>query len=387
MSKQPVVKVRRAPRAGCALPKGGLRARTETSDAPGWQGVEEAQYREYCGDEHMRTEGPVRWTRPRSGLVQQRSPGGMQRSSNAGRLSPRAARRLVVVLSAVVAGAARGAIAGESQVADSVVVGKETKRTTGTVTGLEAGDVACYISLEDDKGSAFQELADFAVCEQTSLIGERVRLTYELGKVMADECGGNPDCKKSRTVALVMSARVMPAKSGQTRVTPSRELAAPQTSFCTPLETVVFACRTSSKLVSVCASNDASPTTGYLQYRFGKPDSREPMEMTLPEGEIAPPKAASGENVPFSGGGGSWLRFRRGDTSYVVYSGIGKWGPKGETMEKQGVVVERGASTVTNLSCTGALTSELGPDWFDRTGVTAKGQDFLFPDPPPAKKR
>jgi hypothetical protein len=38
---------------------------TETSDAPVWQGAEEPQYREYCGDE-------------------QRSPDGMQRSSNAG---------------------------------------------------------------------------------------------------------------------------------------------------------------------------------------------------------------------------------------------------------------------------------------------------------------
>jgi hypothetical protein len=296
-------------------------------------------------------------------------------------------KRLAVVLSAVVAGAARGAIAGESQAADTVAAGKETKRTTGTVTGLEAGDVACYMSLKDDKGSDFQELADFSVCEQTELVGKRVRLTYQLGKVMADECGGNPDCKKSRTVALVMSARVVPGKPGQTSVTEAKETPASQASFCTPLETVVFACRTGSKLVSVCASNDASATKGYLQYRFGKLDSREPMEMTLPEGEIAPSRAASGENVPFSGGGGSWLRFRKTDTSYVVYSGIGKWGPKGETMEKQGVVVERGGQTITNLACTGALTSELGPDWFEKTGVTAKGQDFLFPDPPPAKKR
>jgi proline iminopeptidase len=38
-----VVKVSRAPRAGFALPNGTLRARTETSDAPGWQGAEEAR--------------------------------------------------------------------------------------------------------------------------------------------------------------------------------------------------------------------------------------------------------------------------------------------------------------------------------------------------------
>jgi hypothetical protein len=269
----------------------------------------------------------------------------------------------------------------------TIVVGKETKRTTGTLTALEAGDVACYLTLRDDKGSTFRELADFAVCERTTLIGKRLRLVYELQKVMADECGGNPDCKKSRTVALVISASVMPGKPGQTREKPSRETGASQGSFCTPLETVVFACRTGPKLVSVCASSDVSPTTGYLQYRFGKPGSREPIEMTLPETETAPREAASGENVPFSGGGGSWLRFRKGVTAYVVYTGIGRWGPGGETMEKTGVVVERGGQAIANLPCAPPLTNELGPDWFERTGVTAKGQDFFFPDPPPAGRR
>ena len=269
---------------------------------------------------------------------------------------------------------------------DTVVVGKETKKTVGVITGLEAGDVACYVSLKDDRGAAFQELADFSICEQSSLIGKRVALTYALEKVMADECQGNPDCKKSKTVALITAVKALPGKTGPQA--PAKAPAAPQqTSFCTPMEDVVFACQTGTKLVSVCASKGATAKKGYVQYRFGKPDSRDPVEMIVPEGEPVPPKAATGETVPFAGGGGSWLRFRKGDTAYVVYTGIGKWGPQGQTMEKQGVVVERRGAMIANLACTGDLTTDLGPDWFERVGILSNDEEFLFPDPPPTKRR
>jgi hypothetical protein len=59
-------------------------------------------------------------------------------------------------------------------------------------------------------------------------------------------------------------------------------------------------------MASVCASKDAGPGRGYLQYRFGKLDGSEPLEQTLPEGQVVPAKAATGENVPFAGGGGAW---------------------------------------------------------------------------------
>jgi hypothetical protein len=273
-----------------------------------------------------------------------------------------------------------------------VVIGKETKKTIGIVTGLEAGDVACYVSLKDDRGAAFQELADFSICEQRALVGKRVTLTYKLEKVMADTCQGDPACKDTKTVALVTTVKPLAGKAGAApaKATPAPAKATPapaQTSFCTPMEEVVFACPTGTKLVSVCASKGASANQGYVQYRFGKPDSRDPLELIHPEGEVAPSRAATGENVPFAGGGGAWLRFRKGDTAYVVYSGIGKWGPKGETMEKQGVVVERGGSTLASLSCTGPLLGGLGPDWFERAGVQSRGEDFLFPDPPATKRR
>ena len=74
--------------------------------------------------------------------------------------------------------------------------------------------MACYLTLTDDKGAEFQEMGDFSLCEKPSLVGKRLRLTYELGHVMAEECQGDPDCTKTRTVPLVMSVKVLGTKGG-----------------------------------------------------------------------------------------------------------------------------------------------------------------------------
>lgn len=100
---------------------------------------------------------------------------------------------------------------------DTVRIGKETKKTVGVLTAAESGDVACYLTLKDDRGVEFNELAVFEICETPSLIGKRVRLEYTLGNVMADECQGDPDCKKTRRVALVSKARVIGTKQTRSR--------------------------------------------------------------------------------------------------------------------------------------------------------------------------
>jgi len=241
----------------------------------------------------------------------------------------------------------------------------KSKKTTGVITHMESGDVACYLTLKDDNGKAFDELADFAICEQESLVGKRVRLQYSMENVMADECQGDPDCTKTRRVAIVTSVQVIAS--------------AQQASFCTATERVVFACRTGAKMVSICASKDASRNSGYLRYRFGRPDSRDPLELMLPAAGVPPSKSATGDTVMFSGGGGAWLRFRNGAFSYVVYTGIGKWGPHGEPREKDGVAVERDGKRIANLPCTGPLTTLLGDEWFARTAVGSNGEDFTFP--------
>lgn len=260
--------------------------------------------------------------------------------------------------------------------AQTVKIGNETKKTSGVVVSLESGDIACYVTLKDDKGVERTEMADFEICEKRSLIGKRVELTFELQSVMSEECQGDPDCTKTRNAAVITGVRVASGPAGKPAA--PKKPAPVQTSFCTPNETIVFACRTGGKLVSVCASRDASPKRGYVQYRFGKPG--EPLELTLPEGEVSPPRAAAGESVPYSGGGAAWMRFQRGAYAYVVYTGIGNWGPRGEKVVKEGVVVERGGKRVAALPCSNAATSELGPDWFEQAGITSGGQEFELPD-------
>jgi hypothetical protein len=65
---------------------------------------------------------------------------------------------------------------------------------------------------------------------------------------------------------------------------------------------------------------------------------------------------------------------------YVVYTGIGTWGANGASMEKQCVVVERDGKVIANVKCSGKLTSLLGPDWFEKVGVSPNVEDFAFPD-------
>ena len=265
---------------------------------------------------------------------------------------------------------------------DTVTIGSEKKRAFGTPTAFQNGDTACYITLKDDSGATFEELADFDLCSlEKSLKGKRLALTYKTARVMAASCQGNPDCKKSETVVLIASAKPAPlAAPAPAPAAPSPAKSA-QTSFCTPSETIVFSCRTSpTKLVSVCASKDAAPARGYLQYRTGKPDSGEPLDLTLPAAQVPPPQAASGESFPLAGGGAAWLRVSTKNIAFVVYSGIGNWGPRGETREKAGVTVERDGKTVASLKCTGKPLGILGPDWFSKVGLTAKGQDFDLPD-------
>lgn len=277
-------------------------------------------------------------------------------------------RKLRTLLATIVA----MTLPAQASAQDTVKVGQETKRVFGTIVSLNAGDTACYLKLKDDRGTAFEEMARFEICEQRALLGKRVALTYVQQTVMSPDCQGDPACRKTRTVALVSAAK--PVATTQATKAPV------QASFCTSEESVVFACRSGAKMVSVCASKPAGPSRGYLQYRFGKPDSAEPLEMILPEARLPPPKVATGENVAFSGGGGSWLRFAKAPLGYTVYSGIGKWGPKGEVREKSGGVVERQGKAIATLKCTGKAAGELGPDWFERMGIKANGQDFDFPD-------
>jgi hypothetical protein len=90
---------------------------------------------------------------------------------------------------------------------ETVKIGQDVKLVFGTIVSMNAGDIACYLELKDDHGVAFEEMARFEICEQRTLLGKRVALTYVLQNVMSPDCQGDPACKKTRTVALVSAAK------------------------------------------------------------------------------------------------------------------------------------------------------------------------------------
>lgn len=144
------------------------------------------------------------------------------RRSQTRRSAPARLTRWVLLAGLALSGAlAGGPLRAGTPTSGTVKVGGETKKAIGVVTALEAGDVACYIALDDEQGVSFRELADFAICEKTSLVGKRVKLAYRMENVMADECQGNPDCAQSRRVALVVSVKVLPGQ--RTRPAPRPE--------------------------------------------------------------------------------------------------------------------------------------------------------------------
>lgn len=142
-------------------------------------------------------------------------------------------------------------------------------------------------------------------------------------------------------------------------------------SHCSSEEDTIFSCSTGKKTISVCASEDLSASDGYLQYRFGvkgKPELVVPQTLERLEGEI------KGSTLMFSGGGGAYLRFEKGQYDYIVYSAIGRgWG------EKDGVAVEKNGTLVTSLKCKGSVISEIGPELFEQAGLPDDGGDFDLP--------
>lgn len=113
-------------------------------------------------------------------------------------------------------------------------------------------------------------------------------------------------------------------------------------SLCAADEQVVFSCSIKEKIVSVCASSELSPTEGYMQYRYGRPQKT---ELTFPEKTVAPNAFTNYIGLTYSGTSEAHLRFIRGNYGYIVYSG------NDESGEYSGLVVERNGKIVSNKLC------------------------------------
>jgi len=125
--------------------------------------------------------------------------------------------------------------------------------------------------------------------------------------------------------------------------------AKPQGTLCSATEKVVFSCSTGKRMVSVCQT-DAS---GAVQYRFGKPGNTP--DIVLPENPASREGVVRG-TTSFSGGGGAYIAFTKGDTRYVVHDYVGQRG------EDTGIDVEgRGKKTIS-IQCVGLPTGNLEND-------------------------
>lgn len=248
---------------------------------------------------------------------------------------------------------------------------------TGTITSQDLGDTACYLTLRSDRGTETALLADFELCvRHPGLPGKTVELGFASRQVMDESCGGSPACKKTRRVQVATTVNIL----GGTVQAAAMDQPSERASNCTANELVVFACRTGVKLVSVCADPASGPDNGYMQYRFGRLGNRDALEVNWPDDWLPPQAVATGSAEALSGGGVAWLRIRKGTYAYVVYSGIGRWGPNGRTQTKEGIVVEHHGKTIASIKCTQPATSELGPAWFDKVGVRSRGEIFALPD-------
>lgn len=115
----------------------------------------------------------------------------------------------------------------------------------GLVMNAVVGDRACYLTVQNCRGRVSEEYATFEVCEQKpSIIGKRVALTYKMGDLNAQSCGGEPICAQHDRVPLAIIARILADSTRTTRVNAA-------VSLCTSEETVVFSCGTGAKVVSV----------------------------------------------------------------------------------------------------------------------------------------
>lgn len=147
--------------------------------------------------------------------------------------------------------------------------------------------------------------------------------------------------------------------------------AASVASHCTAHERTLFACRTGTKLLSVCASANLGKDSGFVQYRFGTPGHT---ELVLPMAGTDWRAAIRAGSLMFSGGGGAYLAFANPPYRYVVYTAFGRgWG------NKEGVVVERRGRRIASRPCTGEATSVLGPELFEGAAIVEDTSGFELP--------
>jgi hypothetical protein len=140
---------------------------------------------------------------------------------------------------------------------------------------------------------------------------------------------------------------------------------------CAPPLRTLFSCKTGTRTISICGSADLTPTSGLLQYRFGRASDA---EVIYPPSDADWRAVTRASSLMFSGGGGAFVSFTKLPFRYVVYTAVVKdWGARA------GVVVEFNGRRIAHRACEGAASSELGPDLFEQAGIEEADEDFELP--------
>jgi hypothetical protein len=140
---------------------------------------------------------------------------------------------------------------------------------------------------------------------------------------------------------------------------------------CTADEKIVFSCPVKGqKIVSVCATKDLSNKTGMLTYRFGRKNRP---EMTLPKNADGWRDTVRAGRVMYTSGGGSYLGFKSGEYTYVVY------GAAGRGWTNDGLMVMKGEEEFRVHRCAREPYDLLDRDLFEKAGLEIEDNKITLP--------
>lgn len=123
--------------------------------------------------------------------------------------------------------------------------------------------------------------------------------------------------------------------------------------LCKANEELIFGCAIKDKLISLCASKEFSKTTGYTQYRFGKPDK---IELAYPSSPKPPEGVFFLANTGYSGGGASIIRFNNAGYEYLIFDSTVRTnfaaGEPNNPEFKAGIVTRHNGKITSTRLCT-----------------------------------
>ncbi|MCY7368838.1 MAG: hypothetical protein LH474_11885 [Chamaesiphon sp.] len=81
--------------------------------------------------------------------------------------------------------------------------------TSGKVLKLTNGDLMCYVEI-NTSGKIYQLGADFDICNQTKLLNQQVRLTYQ--RIKVNDCQSIEPCGKTKLKNLIVKMKLIPQR-------------------------------------------------------------------------------------------------------------------------------------------------------------------------------